>query len=37
MVTWSGRLRDTVYFSVLAPEWPAVKAALEAKMANRRQ
>jgi RimJ/RimL family protein N-acetyltransferase len=32
MVTWSGRLRDTVYFSVLAPEWPAVKAGLEAKI-----
>jgi N-acetyltransferase len=32
MVTWSGRLRDTVYFSVIAPEWPAVKAALEAKI-----
>lgn len=37
MVTWSGRLRDTAYFSVLAPEWPAVKANLEAKMANKRQ
>jgi RimJ/RimL family protein N-acetyltransferase len=32
MVTWSGRLRDTVYFSVIAPEWPEVKANLEAKM-----
>jgi RimJ/RimL family protein N-acetyltransferase len=32
MVTWSGRLRDTVYFSVIAPEWPAVKAALWARM-----
>lgn len=32
MVTWSGRLRDTVYFSVIAPEWPEVKAALEAKI-----
>jgi RimJ/RimL family protein N-acetyltransferase len=32
MVTWSGRLRDTVYFSVIAPEWPAIKAALEAKI-----
>jgi RimJ/RimL family protein N-acetyltransferase len=32
MVTWSGRLRDTVYFSVIAPEWPDVKAALEAKI-----
>jgi N-acetyltransferase len=34
MVTWSGRLRDTVYFSVIAPEWPEVKAALEAKLAG---
>lgn len=32
MVTWSGRLRDTVYFSVIAPEWPEVKANLEAKI-----
>jgi RimJ/RimL family protein N-acetyltransferase len=32
MTTWSGRLRDTVYFSVIAPEWPDVKAALEAKL-----
>jgi RimJ/RimL family protein N-acetyltransferase len=32
IVTWSGRLRDTVYFSVIAPEWPEVKQALEAKI-----
>lgn len=32
MVTASGRLRDTVYFSVLDREWPEVKAALEAKL-----
>jgi RimJ/RimL family protein N-acetyltransferase len=32
MTTWSGRLRDTVYFSVIAPEWPEVKAALEVKL-----
>ena len=32
MVTWSGRLRDTVYFSVIAPEWPEVKANLEARV-----
>jgi len=31
-VTWSGRVRDTVYFSVLDSEWPQVKAALEAKL-----
>jgi len=33
MVTWSGRLRDTVYFSILDSEWPAVKAVLETKLA----
>lgn len=32
MVTWSGRLRDTVYYSVLESEWPAVKVALEEKL-----
>ncbi len=28
-----GRLRDTAYFSVLAAEWPPVKAALDARLA----
>ncbi len=32
MVTASGRLRDTVYYSILEGEWPAVKAALEARL-----
>jgi RimJ/RimL family protein N-acetyltransferase len=32
VVTWTGRLRDSVYFSVIAPEWPAVKKNLEAKI-----
>ena len=32
MVTASGRLRHSVYFSVIRKEWPQVKAALEAKM-----
>jgi N-acetyltransferase len=32
MVTWTGRLRDTVYFSILDSEWPEVKANLEAKL-----
>jgi N-acetyltransferase len=32
VVTWSGRLRDSVYFSVIASEWPEVKAGLEAKI-----
>jgi N-acetyltransferase len=32
MVTWSGRLRDTVYYSILDSEWPSVKESLEAKL-----
>jgi RimJ/RimL family protein N-acetyltransferase len=32
MVTWSGRIRHSVYFSVIASEWPQVKTALEAKI-----
>lgn len=32
MVAPDGRLRDTVYYSILDREWPAVKAALLAKM-----
>lgn len=34
MVTYSGRLRHSVYFSVIVSEWPEVKANLEAKMAR---
>jgi len=33
MVTWDGRRRDSVYFSILDTEWPNVKARLEAKLA----
>jgi N-acetyltransferase len=32
IVTWTGRLRDSVYFSILDKEWPEVKSALEAKL-----
>jgi N-acetyltransferase len=32
IVTWTGRLRDTVYYSILDSEWPQVKAALEEKL-----
>ena len=32
MVTWSGRVRDSVYFSILDSEWPEVKAALVKKL-----
>ena len=35
MVTESGRVRDTVYFSILGSEWPEVKARLAAKLAGR--
>ena len=32
MITASGRIRHTVYFSILDSEWPQVKAWLEAKL-----
>ena len=32
VVTWTGRIRDSVYFSILDTEWPGVKAALEEKL-----
>ncbi len=32
MVTWSGRIRHSVYFSVIDSEWPAVKVELESKL-----
>ena len=32
MLTWNGRQRDSVYFSILDTEWPRVKADLEAKL-----
>jgi len=32
MLTWSGRQRDSVYFSILDTEWPEVKARLEARL-----
>ena len=32
VVCWDGRLRNSVYFSVIAPEWPGVKAGLEEKL-----
>lgn len=28
-ITWTGRIRDTVYFSILVEEWPGVKGRLE--------
>jgi len=32
MITASGRIRHTVYFSIIDSEWPRVKAELEAKL-----
>jgi RimJ/RimL family protein N-acetyltransferase len=32
MITSSGRIRHTVYFSVIEPEWPGVRASLERKL-----
>lgn len=35
LITWTGRVRDTVYFSILDTEWPQVKARLQAKLAEK--
>ena len=32
-VTWTGRIRDTVIFSILADEWPAVRLKLDERLA----
>jgi N-acetyltransferase len=34
LLTHTGRVRDTVYFSILDDEWPAVKAKLEARISG---
>jgi RimJ/RimL family protein N-acetyltransferase len=34
MLTASGRIRDSVYFSIVDSEWPAVKARLTSKLAG---
>jgi RimJ/RimL family protein N-acetyltransferase len=34
VVTSRGRVRDTVYYSILDREWPAVKARLEGMLAR---
>jgi len=31
-ITWTGRVRDTVMFSILRTEWPEVKIRLEARL-----
>lgn len=35
LITWSGRVRDTVYFSILDHEWQGVKRRLEALLKSR--
>ncbi len=35
MITYSGRFRHSLYFSVIESEWPQVKAGLEEKLARR--
>ena len=32
LLTWTGRYRDTIYFSILDSEWPDVKTRLETKL-----
>ena len=34
MITASGRVRDTVYYSILDVEWPSVKEDLESRLKN---
>jgi N-acetyltransferase len=34
LITWTERVRDTVYFSILDSEWPETKARLENKLAT---
>jgi RimJ/RimL family protein N-acetyltransferase len=34
MKSQGGRMRDTVYFSILDDEWPAARAGLEARLAR---
>ncbi len=34
MLTWSGRIRHTVYFSIIDSEWPNVKKRLEERLAR---
>jgi len=34
VITWTGRVRDSVYFSILDSEWPEVRARLERKLSQ---
>ncbi|MFZ0772567.1 MAG: GNAT family protein [Candidatus Sulfotelmatobacter sp.] len=35
VITWTGRVRDSVYFSILDSEWPEVKVKLQAMLARK--
>ena len=35
LVTWTGRVRDTVYFGILDSEWPEARAKLEGRLCSR--
>jgi N-acetyltransferase len=35
VLTWTGRVRDSVYFSILDSEWPEVKVGLESMLARK--
>ena len=35
VVTWTGRVRDSVYFSILDSEWPEARARLEIMLARK--
>jgi RimJ/RimL family protein N-acetyltransferase len=32
LITWTGRIRHSVYYSIIDSEWPAVKAHLQNKL-----
>jgi RimJ/RimL family protein N-acetyltransferase len=34
MRTWTGHIRDTVVFSIIGSEWPAVRLRLEQRLAE---
>jgi RimJ/RimL family protein N-acetyltransferase len=35
VITWTGRVRDSVYYSILDSEWPEAKAKLEAMLTRK--
>jgi N-acetyltransferase len=34
VITWTGRIRDSVYFSILDTEWPDVKVRLQSRLSQ---